>query len=61
MSPRTTVPTLGLPLNPTERGLFKFLLENNVSTISIDATANDPDATIITSLGTKTLKTGNSQ
>ena len=34
-------------------------VENNVSTISIDAEANDPDAHITTSLGTKTLKTGN--
>ena len=34
-------------------------VENNVSTITIDATTNDPDATIITSLGTKTLLTGN--
>ena len=34
-------------------------VENNISTITIGATANDSDATITTALGTKTLKTGN--
>ena len=36
-------------------------VENNVSTITIDASTEDPDARIISSLGTKTLKTGNNE
>ena len=44
--------------NPTTYNYVLNDVENNVSTIEIGATANDVDATIITSLGSKTLHTG---